>query len=88
MGGSLILHWHLAYVDLPESGHYELELTNHSDLSHLQITQPTIEMSLGSGFYKDGSITVFLALVFGGFIFVIGLVCFLVGVWPRKARPN
>ena len=82
IGGSLILHWHLAYFDLPASGHYELELTNRSDLSHLQITQPTIEMSVGSGFYKNKGITAFLALFLGGFIFVIGLVCFLVGVWP------
>jgi len=87
VGGSLILHWHLAFIHLPASGHYELELTNRSDLSHLQITQPTIEMSVGSAFHKNRGIIASLARIAGGFIFAIGLVCFLVGVWPRGTRP-
>lgn len=75
--------WSIKWITLPSAGRYELFLTNHTDLSYLQPTSPTLRIHLDGFFHKEAGTTAALGRLVGGFVFVIGLVIFVTGLFRK-----
>jgi hypothetical protein len=76
--------WSLSRVELPSSGRYELLLTNHTDLSYLQPTSPTVQIYLSEYYHKNVGFWSILGLLVGAPLFLIGFTIFLIGFFRRS----
>ena len=65
--------WSMARLELPSSGRYELLVTNHSDISNLQPTAPTIRVQLNGYDMKNRGLSSLLGLALGAPMLLIGL---------------
>ena len=73
--------WHMARVELPSSGVYELWLTNHTDISYLQPTTPTLQVYLSGYYHKNVGTWSALGLFAGAPIFLVGLIVFVISLF-------
>lgn len=79
---------HLAYPNLPSAGHYRLEIANGSDLTHLKVAQPTVEIFLPGKFYVNRAVMDLLGFAAGLLILLIGVGFLVHGILKRSSTPT
>ena len=81
-------YWMLTGLRLPSSNMYELRLTNGTDLTYLQPTEPTVQIELSPAFFKNGMINASIGFLAGAMLFLIGLTKFIIGSLSGRRRAN